>query len=137
LQKDYIFNAKWKKLKQDWTNTYGLSGCSKPGVWLRMPVKKGKVKYKGIAAKAAKIVAVDDEYEIKTPDKKWLIKVSAVLNNRVQYKEAIKFYQDITPAEEIERIAFQAAVFNTGKRMSKQGRPTKKDKRELDEFMGD
>ncbi len=99
--------------------------------------EKGKVKYQGLAAKAARTVTVNDEYEIKTSDKKWLIKVIALLNHRVQYSEAIKHYQDITPAEEMERISFQAAVFNTGKRMSKQGRPTKKDKRELDEFMGD
>ncbi len=99
--------------------------------------EKGKVKYQGLAAKSARMVAVNDEYEIKTPDKKWLIKVIALLNHRLQYSEAIKHYQDITPVEEMERIAFQAAVFNTGKRMSKQGRPTKKDKRELDEFMGD
>lgn len=98
---------------------------------------KGKVKFNGLAAKAAKTVSIDEEYEVKTENKKWLIKVTGLLNHRVQYSEAITFYKDITPAEEIERIQFQAAVFNTGKRMSKQGRPTKKDKRELDEFMRD
>lgn len=96
---------------------------------------KGKVKFTGLAAKAAKTVSIDEEYEVKTENKKWLIKVTGLLNHRVQYSEAIKYYLDITPPEEIERIQFQAAVFNTGKRMSKQGRPTKKDKRELDEFM--
>ena len=98
---------------------------------------KGKVKFTGLAAKAAKTVSIDEEYEVKTENKKWLIKVTGLLNHRVQYSEAIKYYLDITPPEEIERIQFQAAVFNTGKRMSKQGRPTKKDKRELDEFMRD
>jgi ribosome-associated heat shock protein Hsp15 len=97
---------------------------------------KGKVKYNGTSAKPAKTVAIDEEYEIKTETKKWLIKVTGLLLKRVQYSEAIKFYSDITPAEEIERIQFQAAVFHTGKRMSKQGRPTKKDQRDLDVFMG-
>jgi ribosome-associated heat shock protein Hsp15 len=96
---------------------------------------KGKVKYKGAAAKASKTVNVDDEYEVKTEGKRWLIKVTGLLHKRVQYIEAIKFYIDITPAEEIERIQFQAAAFHTGKRMSKQGRPTKKNKRDIDEFM--
>ena len=59
----------------------------------------------------------------------------ALLHKRVQYSEAINYYTDITPAEELDRIKFQAAAFHTGKRMSKQGRPTKKDKRDLDEFM--
>lgn len=98
---------------------------------------KGKVKFNGLAAKAAKTVSIDETYEVKTENKKWLIKVTGLLHHRVQYSEAITYYMDITPAEEMERIQFQAAVFNTGKRMSKQGRPTKKDKRELDEFMGD
>ena len=97
---------------------------------------RGKVKFKGINAKSAKTVSVDDEYEIKTEAKRWVIKVTGLLYKRVQYSEAIKFYSDITPAEELERIKFQAAVFQTGKRMSKQGRPTKKDKRDIDEFTG-
>mgnify|MGYP001266235104 FL=1 len=95
---------------------------------------KGKVKYNGTSAKPAKTVSIDDEYEVKTEAKKWRIKVTGLLYNRVQYAEAVNFYIDITPAEEIERIKFQAAVFHTGKRMSKVGRPTKKNKRDLDEF---
>ncbi len=98
---------------------------------------KNKVKYNGAAAKASKNVSVDDEYEIKTENRKWLIKVSALLHSRVQYSEAILHYMDITPAEEIERIKFQSAAFHTGKRMSKIGRPTKKQKRDLDDFMGE
>ena len=97
---------------------------------------KGRVKFDGLAAKAAKTVNAGDEYEVKTEAKRWVIKVTALLNHRVQYTEAVNHYMDITPAEELDRIKFQAAVFHTGKRMSKMGRPTKKDKRDLDEFMG-
>ncbi len=96
---------------------------------------KGKVKCNGDNIKASRTVNVNDEYEVKTEAKRWVIKVTALLDHRVQYSEAIKHYTDITPAEELDRIKFQAAVFHTGKRMSKQGRPTKKDKRDLDEFM--
>ena len=51
--------------------------------------------------------------------------------------EAIKNYIDITPEEELERVKFQAASFHTGKRQSKIGRPTKKERRDLDEFLED
>lgn len=95
---------------------------------------KNKVKYNGNNVKAAKTVSIDDEYEVKTENKKWLIKVVGLLHNRLQYSEAIKYYIDITPAEEIDRIKFQSASFHTGKRMSKTGRPTKKQKRDLDQF---
>ena len=96
---------------------------------------KGKVKYNGDSAKASKTVSVGDEYEVKTDAKRWRIKVAGLLDHRVQYALAITYYIDITPAEEIERLQFQAASFNTGKRQSKIGRPTKKDRRDLDGFL--
>ncbi|HEX4958918.1 MAG TPA: RNA-binding S4 domain-containing protein [Lacibacter sp.] len=97
----------------------------------------GKVKYNGDSCKASKIVSVGDEYEVKTEAKRWRIKVTGLLHNRVQYSEAIKYYLDITPAEELERIQFIASSFHTGKRLSKVGRPTKKERRDLDEFMSE
>lgn len=95
---------------------------------------QGKVKLAGSSVKASKHVNIGDEYEVKTEAKKWVIKVVEILDKRVQYAEAIKYYIDITPAEEIERLQFQAAAFNTGKRQSKIGRPTKKQRRDLEDF---
>lgn len=97
----------------------------------------GKVKQHGTSVKAAKSVSVGDEYEVKTEAKKWVIKVTGLLYNRVAYSEAVNAYIDLTPAEEVDRIQFQAASFHTGKRPSKIGRPTKKLRRELDEFLGE
>lgn len=94
----------------------------------------GKVKYEGMQAKAAKNVCVGDEYEVKTEAKRWRIKVTGLLYNRVAYSEAINYYIDITPEEELQRLQFQATSFHTGKRLSKVGRPTKKQRRDLDEF---
>ncbi len=96
---------------------------------------KGRVKMNGDALKASKTVHVNDEYEVKTEAKRWKVKVTGLLDRRVQYSEAIKFYEDITPPEEVERLQYQAAAFHTGKRLSKIGRPTKKNKRDLDEFL--
>ncbi len=95
----------------------------------------GKVKYNGNVCKASRHVSAGDEYEVKTEAKRWRIKVTGLLHNRVQYSEAIKYYIDITPAEELERIQFIASSFHTGKRLSKVGRPTKKERRDLDGFM--
>jgi len=97
----------------------------------------GKVKFNGQQAKAAKQVNVGEEYEVKTEAKRWRIRVTGLLHNRVAYAEAIKYYIDITPAEEIERLQYQAASFHTGKRLSKIGRPTKKQRRDIDEFRGE
>ncbi len=94
----------------------------------------GKVKCRGINVKAAKTVSIGEQYEIKTEAKKWLIEVSGLLHNRVQYSEAIKNYIDLTPEEDQEKLLTTSFSFYTGKRKSKQGRPTKKQKRVLDEF---
>jgi ribosome-associated heat shock protein Hsp15 len=97
--------------------------------------EKGKVKYNGASVKASKQVHIDEEYEVKTEAKKWMIKVTGLLHNRVQYAEAINFYLDITPEEVEDKTQYQGAAFHTGKRLSKVGRPTKKEKRDLDGFM--
>ncbi|UPK71042.1 RNA-binding S4 domain-containing protein [Chitinophaga filiformis] len=97
--------------------------------------ESGRVKMNGAAVKAARSVAINDVYEIRTEGRKWVIQVTGLLANRVQYTEAIKYYNDITP-EEDKHEQRQASVFQTGKRPSKIGRPTKKERRELDDFMG-
>jgi len=97
----------------------------------------GKVKHNEMQVKASKQVHVGEEYEVKTEARRWRIKVTALLYNRMAHTEAIKYYEDVTPPEELERLQFQAASFHTGKRLSKVGRPTKKQRRDLDGFMGD
>jgi ribosome-associated heat shock protein Hsp15 len=96
---------------------------------------KGKVKHMDASVKASKTVHINDEYEVKTEARKWVIKVVELLDHRVQFAEAVKYYTDLTPPEELERMQFQAAVFYSGKRQTKIGRPTKKDRRELGDFM--
>src|SRR4029078_2376929 len=96
----------------------------------------GKVRQNGTLVKASKNVIIGDEFEVKTEARKWIIKVTGLLHSRVAYSEAIKYYIDLSPQEETERMNFQAASFHTGKRKSKIGRPTKKQRRERDEFFG-
>lgn len=97
-------------------------------------IDAGKVKYNGGAVKAARIVGVGDEYEVKTEARKWVIEVKSLIDTRVQYSEAIKHYIDKTPPELIEAQK-SAFSFNSGKRMNKSGRPTKKDRRNLEDFL--
>ena len=97
---------------------------------------KGRIKVNGDAVKASRVVKLEDVFEVKTDDKRWVIKVTGLLSHRVAYSEAIKNYKDMTPPEEKERIAYQAASFHSGKRLSKIGRPTKKERRDLDDYIG-
>jgi len=97
----------------------------------------GKVKCNGTNIKPAKTVALGDQCEIKTEHKKWVIEVTALLHSRMKYEDAIKHYSDLSPEETINKIQSSAFVFNTGKRKSKQGRPTKKEKRNLDDLFSE
>jgi ribosome-associated heat shock protein Hsp15 len=95
----------------------------------------GKVKYLGNSVKASKTVNIGEEYEVRAEGKKWVIKVSGLLDHRVQYSEAIKFYIDLTPAEEVDKMAFDVPSFHTGKRLSKTGRPSKQQRRNMEDFL--
>jgi ribosome-associated heat shock protein Hsp15 len=99
--------------------------------------EKGRVKINGESLKASRVVRIEDIYEVKTDDKRWIIKVTGLLTARVQYSEAVKHYEDLTPPEEKERVAYEASSFHSGKRLSKIGRPTKKERRDLGDFMGE
>ncbi|MBK7692165.1 MAG: RNA-binding S4 domain-containing protein [Bacteroidetes bacterium] len=97
----------------------------------------GKVKNKGLSIKASKAVQLNEEYEIKNENKKILLKVIGIIDKRVSYEEAIKNYIDITPESDIIVNKALASSFYTGKRLSKVGRPTKQNRRKLDDFLGD
>ena len=100
-------------------------------------IDDGKVKWNAANVKPSRIVAVGDKYNIKTPARKWTIEVTGLLHNRVAYEEAIKNYIDLTSDEDKELNQHQGTSFNTGKRQSKTGHPTKKQRRDLEDFLSD
>ena len=95
---------------------------------------KGRVKLNGLSVKASKTVNIGDQYEVRTEAKNWVLKVTALLYTRVQYSEAIKYYTDLTPPEDKDLMPYQSESFYTGKRLSKVGRPTKKERRNIEGF---
>jgi ribosome-associated heat shock protein Hsp15 len=97
----------------------------------------GRVKLNGLPVKASKSVQINDQYEIKTSDRKWIIKVTGLLHSRKAYAEAILFYTDLTPEEDKTTHKAAASSFYTGKRLSKVGRPTKAQRKDWETFMED
>lgn len=97
----------------------------------------GKVKLDGQNVKPSKSVAIGDKYEIKTSARKWLIEITGLLQNRAAYEIAIQHYNDLTPEEDKTIEKPLASNFYTGKRLSKTGRPTKKQRRDLSDLLGD
>lgn len=96
---------------------------------------KGKVKIGGENVKPSRTVNVGDKFDITTDARTWNIEVTALIEKRVQYTEAIEHYIDHTPEALKVKERPMASSFYTGKRLSKVGRPTKRQRRDLDDFM--
>ncbi len=96
---------------------------------------KGKVKILGDAVKPARNVQIGDRIDIETEARSWNIEVLDLLEKRVKFTEAIQYYKDNTPEDLKKKVKPMAASFYTGKRFSKVGRPTKRQRRDLDDFL--
>ncbi|RYE00472.1 MAG: RNA-binding S4 domain-containing protein [Sphingobacteriales bacterium] len=95
----------------------------------------GRVKLNEQSVKPSRSVQIGDIYNIRTNDRLWKIKVTGLLATRKAYSEVVNFYEDLTPPEEQAIEKALPASFYTGKRLSKVGRPTKKQRRDWDDIM--
>jgi ribosome-associated heat shock protein Hsp15 len=95
---------------------------------------EGKVKTEGMTVKPSRNVVIGDRYDIRTDGRKWTIEVTGIINKRVKYEEAVKHYTDHTSEEDKQHNIRLGNSFYTGKRLSKTGRPTKKQRRGLDDI---
>ena len=100
-------------------------------------IDEGKVKFNALNVKPSRPVSIGDQYTIRTPDRKWTIEVTGLIEKRVGYEEAIKNYIDHTTEEDKQLNHHVGTSFYTGKRLSKTGHPTKKQRREIDELFGE
>lgn len=96
---------------------------------------EGKVKLDGANVKPSKVVSVGDRFDVRSPGRKWTVEASGIIDKRVKYEEAIKYYVDLTSEEDKEYNKRLNSAFYTGKRLSKTGRPTKKQRRDLNDFL--
>lgn len=97
--------------------------------------KAGRVKLDGNNIKPSHEVRVGETYNISKGIEKKVVKVTGLLENRVDAKTAVNFYEDLTPVQETHgfKSMFQAPVL---RRDRGAGRPTKKDRREIDDLQG-
>ncbi|WP_316822374.1 RNA-binding S4 domain-containing protein [Pedobacter gandavensis] len=97
--------------------------------------KAGRVKFNGNNLKASAIVKPGDVYQVSKGIEKKVIEVVELLYNRVESKIAVTKYKDITPLEETQgyKSMFHAPVLIRDRGA---GRPTKKDRREIDDLTG-
>ncbi len=78
-------------------------------------------------------VRVGEVYSLSIEQLHKSIKVSALLHSRVGAPLVSNFMEDLTPKEEYERIQM-ARQYSFEKRDRGAGRPTKRERREIEEF---
>ena len=95
--------------------------------------KAGRVKLDGQNIKPSHEVKPGEIYQVTKGAERRVLKVTVMAENRTDAKTAVNFYEDITPFEETHafKSVFQAPVL---KRDRGAGRPTKKDRIEIDDL---
>lgn len=95
--------------------------------------KSGRVKMNGVPVKASHEVRVGEVYDLVIEQLHKQIEVKALLHNRVSAKLVEESMIDRTPKEEYERIQM-VRQYGFEKRDRGVGRPTKRDRREIEGF---
>jgi ribosome-associated heat shock protein Hsp15 len=93
--------------------------------------KSGHIKIDDVPVKASREIKVGDVLDIKYGPLNKRIEVVEVIKNRLKASLAVEKYKDITPQEEMERQEMMRQL-NYERRERGTGRPTKKDRREID-----
>jgi ribosome-associated heat shock protein Hsp15 len=98
--------------------------------------KAGRVKLDGNNIKPSHEVKIGEIYQVSKGLERKVIKVTGLLESRVDAKTAVFFYEDITPLEQTTayKSMFLAPVLTRDRGT---GRPTKKDRREIDDLKDD
>lgn len=96
----------------------------------------GKVKIEGKAIKPSREVKEGDVFTVQLAGITKTIQVKMAATNRVSAKLVEALLDDLTTAEEYERLEL-LKEFKAEHRQRGTGRPTKKERRNLDEFKGD
>ncbi len=97
--------------------------------------KKSRVLIDGDVVKPGKSINVGTIIDVKKPPLIHTYKVLALAEKRMGAKLVKDYMEDLTPEEELAKLDMMR--FNIdGYRQRGEGRPTKKERRELDDFKG-
>ena len=95
--------------------------------------KKGRVLLNGSQAKPAHTVKVGDVVSVKKPPITWSFKVLQAIEKRVGAKLVPNMMENVTAPDQLE-ILEVSKISGFVNRAKGTGRPTKKERRELDDF---
>ncbi len=98
--------------------------------------KKGRIIVNDTQAKPSRMIKIGDIISIKKTPITYKFEVLDLIEKRIGAKLTSNFLKDITPASEIEILNMQRNMIWM-KRDKGTGRPTKKDRRDIDDFFSD
>jgi len=98
--------------------------------------KKGRITIKGITIKPSRMIKVGDIIEVRRPPVTYSFEVLNLSENRMGAKLVPDFMKDVTPPSQLEILEL-SKMSGFVDRARGTGRPTKKDRRELDQFAED
>ncbi len=96
--------------------------------------KKGRVLVNGMPVKSSRLIKIGDEISIKETPVYRMFRVIGISDKRMAAKLTPAFIIDITPADQLELLEL-TRLANKLNRQRGLGRPTKRDRRDLDNFM--
>jgi ribosome-associated heat shock protein Hsp15 len=95
--------------------------------------KKNRVMVNGATVKPSRMIKVGDIIQVRKPPITYSFKALGLTANRVGAKLVPDYLENITPSEQYEILELQK-ISGFVDRMSGTGRPTKKERRDLDNF---
>ena len=95
--------------------------------------KKGRISINGALAKAARMVKPGDVIQVRKPPVTYSFKVLQTIEKRVGAKLVPEMMENITAPEQYELLEM-SKISGFINRAKGTGRPTKKDRRELEDF---
>ena len=98
--------------------------------------RKGRITINNIQVKPSRIITGNEIITIRKPPVTYTIRVIKPIGNRVSAKLAGNFMEDLTPEEERMKLEISHSVLPAF-RQKGLGRPTKKERRNLDRFIDD
>lgn len=98
--------------------------------------KKNRIKVNGEVAKASREVVPSDVIEVRKYQTDYRFEILQIPKSRIGAKLVSLHIVDKTPKEELEKLELRK-LSQDYYRERGEGRPTKKDRRDLDEFIGD
>lgn len=95
--------------------------------------KKNRVSVNDVPAKPSRMIKIGDIIQVKKPPIVYSFKVVGLTTNRVGAKFVPDYLKNITPPEQYEILELQK-ISGFVDRVRGTGRPTKKERRDLDDF---